>query len=287
MNINSVPIGPTITIPDKAEVKIEKIGQTDGFDSHSLRAYSYFGDEMEGIDPDSVESINEIAVRYKSLRQKSKAPTFALQYLGTYRTLMANCGFTERLAKQIEKRYREMYAVSFNYTDKKLAEACKKGYVTVAFGLRVRTPSLKNSVLGTRRTPQYVQAEARSAANALSQSYGQLTNRAAHAFMSKVRDSKYRKDIKICCQIHDAAYFLVRDRTFAPLMFLNENMAKEMQWQEDPAIQHPEVGLSGSTEIYWPNWAHGFSIANDATETDIKKAIKKHRLDLIYSTVGR
>ena len=57
---------------------------TDGYDSHSLRAYAYFSDQMPDIDPSSVESINSIAVKYPKLRQKSKAPTFLLTFGGTF-----------------------------------------------------------------------------------------------------------------------------------------------------------------------------------------------------------
>ena len=51
---------------------------TDGYDGHCLRAYSYFGHKMTGIDPTSVESINSIEAKYPDERQDSKAPTFLL-----------------------------------------------------------------------------------------------------------------------------------------------------------------------------------------------------------------
>ena len=61
-----------------------------------------------------VEIINSIKSKYKSLRQKSKAPTFALTYSGTYRTLMVNCGFDESTARQIESKYHELYKRLYN-----------------------------------------------------------------------------------------------------------------------------------------------------------------------------
>lgn len=59
-------------------ITVKKVGRTAGYDGHSLRAYSYFGDQMPDIDPNSVESINSIGNLYEELRQRSKSPTFAL-----------------------------------------------------------------------------------------------------------------------------------------------------------------------------------------------------------------
>lgn len=56
----------------------------------------------------------------------------------------------------------------------------------VAFGLRVRTPLLKQVVFGARGMPYEAAAEGRTAGNALGQSYGLLNNRAAVAFMKRV-----------------------------------------------------------------------------------------------------
>lgn len=52
-----------------------------------------------------VARINSIDGLYKNERQLSKAPTFALTYQGTWKTLVKNCGFTDTMAKQVEARY--------------------------------------------------------------------------------------------------------------------------------------------------------------------------------------
>ena len=186
---------------------------TDGYDGHSLRAYSYFGSSMKGIDADSVESINSISTKYPQYRQMSKAPTFALTYAGTYLTLMKNCGFDEKTAKNIETQYHDLYSVSDQWTADRLSEAERNGFVELAFGLKLRTPLIQQTLLNKRVTPKLAQAEARTAGNALIQSYGLLTNRASNAFMQKVWNSQFKQDIKQVAQIHDAAYFLVRDLT--------------------------------------------------------------------------
>ena len=38
-----------ISIPSGSKIKIEKIGNTDGYDGHSLRAFAYFRENMPDI----------------------------------------------------------------------------------------------------------------------------------------------------------------------------------------------------------------------------------------------
>jgi len=265
-----------LTTKDPEKLKV----YTDGYDGHSLRAYSYFGEHMPDINPTSVDSINSIGKKYKQYRQDSKAPTFALTYQGTYHTLMNNCGFIKEMAQMIENRYKKMYTVSIEWVNEKLERATHDGYITVAFGLRVRTPLLKQTILNTGKTPKEAAAEGRTAGNALGQSYCMLNNRAASEFMGKVRKSKYRLDIKPCAHIHDAQYYLVRDNGYGPLVYMNEHLPKAVAWQESPEIRHDKVKLSGSVEIYYPNWNHGFDIPNGADESIIRTKIKDHLNDL-------
>lgn len=247
---------------------------TDGYDGHSLRAFYYFGNMMPDI-VETVESINSIQKKYKPLRQDSKAPTFALTYQGTYRTLMVNCGFSEEKAKAIEAAYHVMYEVSDKWVQDKLAEASRVGYVTVAFGLRVRTPMLKQCVLGTKNTPYEAVAEGRTAGNALGQSYGLLNSRAYMAFMREVRASPYRHDIKLCAQIHDAGYMLIRDDVNL-VRWVNETLTRHAQWQELPEIQHDTVKLGGNLSIFYPSWADELTIPNGATVEVLTNLAKEH-----------
>jgi len=266
-----------LTTRDPEKLKV----YTDGYDGHSLRAYGYFGHEMPDIDPNSVDSINSIAKKYKGYRQESKAPTFALTYQGTFHTLMNNCGFSKEKAQSIESKYQAMYSDSIKWVTDRLEKATEDGYVTVAFGLRLRTPLLKQTILNVGKTPKEAAAEGRTAGNAMGQSYCMLNNRAASEFMGKVRKSKHRLDIKPCAHIHDAQYYLVRDEgSMEPLMYMNEHLPKAVAWQDDPEIYHDQVKLSGSVEIYWPNWNHGFDIPNSCSETEIIGCIQKHHEDL-------
>lgn len=259
-----------LTTKDPNKLKV----YTDGYDGHSLRAFFYFRDLMPDIE-ETVVSINSIQVKYKPLRQDSKAPTFALTYQGTYRTLMVNCGFSEEKAKKIEKAYHDMYAVSDKWVQDRLAIAAKVGYVTVAFGLRLRTPMLRQCVLGTRKTPYEATAEGRTAGNAMGQSYGLLNSRAAMVFGRDYRASRYRLDIKPCAQIHDAQYYLVRNDVHV-LAWVNATLVPHVQWQELPEIQHDDVKLGGEMSIFYPTWADELIIPNGADADQILSLAQEH-----------
>lgn len=248
----------------------------DGYDGHSLRAFYYFRDQMPNI-VNTVVSINSIQTLHKKLRQASKAPTFALTYQGTYKTLMNNCGFSEAVAKGIEAAYHDLYAVSDKWVQDKLQQACKDGFVTVAFGLRVRTPLLKQCILGTRKTPHEAEAEARTAGNAMGQSYGLLNSRAAMEFGQRFRRSIYKHDIRPCAQIHDAQYYLVRDDADL-IAWVNQHLVECVSWDALPEIQHPIVKLGGELSIFYPSWAEEINIPNGANAAQIRAlAIKSQQ----------
>jgi len=263
-----------LTTKDPNKLKV----YTDGFDGHAMRAVSYFGEQMPDIDPNSVESVNSIAVKghiYGHLRQDSKTPTFLLTYGGTYIGIMAQMGWTEDKAKAVEARYHELYQESDKWVAAKLKQACQDGYVTVAFGLRVRTPLLHQTVLGTGKTPFEAEAEGRTAGNALGQSWCLLNSRAGSEFMGKVRASEFKHQIKPCAQIHDAQYFLVRDNIDA-IRFTNDNVVKACQWQNHPDIWHDTVKLGGELSIFYPSWAEEGGIPNDASNEQIYAAFEEH-----------
>lgn len=211
--------------------------------------------------------INKIQKSYKKFRQNSKAPTFALTYQGTAKTLAKNCGFPIADAKRIENGYHNLYQVSTLRLGEKLALAAKQGYLTVAFGLRVRTPLLHKYGLSLSHS----QAEGRSVGNAWGQSYGLLNTRAGTAFLKRVRSEN--RPVYPCAQIHDAQYFL------APcdpevVHWINIHLTQEMQWQELDEIRHPEVGLGGELDVFRFSWAKGHTLKNNASLADVQKVLQ-------------
>tara|TARA_B100000929_G_scaffold108179_2_gene85742 strand:- start:989 stop:3607 length:2619 start_codon:yes stop_codon:yes gene_type:complete len=262
-----------LTTKDPNKLKV----YTDGFDGHCLRAFYYFGEQITGVE-ETPDSINSIADLYPDLRQDSKAPTFALTYQGTWITLVKNCGFSPEKAKTIEHRYHEMYKVSDQWVQDQLKQAHTDGYVTVAFGMRVRTPMLHKTIYGSKSMPYEAQAEARTAGNALGQSYGMLNNRAAIEFQERTLASKHRLDVMPCAHIHDAQYILIRDNIDV-VHWVNINLIECMQWQDLPEIRHPDVKLGGELDLFYPTWEKGITLPNQATKQQIADICQEYLND--------
>ena len=265
---------------------------TDGFDSHCLASYFYFTDQMPDISKElngyfddsiliktipkelAVKTINSIKGRYPELRQASKSISFASLYGGTYQTLMNNCGLTEASAKSVEANYHKLYKVSDAWKEQRLKQASIDGYASVAFGLRVRTPLLKQVIWGASRMPYEAAAEGRTVGNALGQSFCMLNNRAANDFMQKVWSSKHRLSIKPVALIHDAIYLQIRD-DIEVLDWVNRELVKSMEWQELPEIQHPTVKLGAELDCFWPDWSNPITIPNNADQDTIRSICSK------------
>jgi len=246
---------------------------TDGYDGHCLRAYSYFSVQMPDISPDSVSSINSIEIKYPKLRQNSKGPTFLLTYMGTWRGLQKNFGFTPSEAKEIEENYHELYKVSDSWVKDRLKEASENGYVELAFGLRLRTPMLTRVVYGSSSIPYQAHQEEKTAGNALGQSYGLLNSHSANLFMQRVWDSKYAECVLPSMQVHDSQYYMVRN-TLECLKWVNDNLIECMEWNKLAPIQHPTVKLGATLELYHETWTEKISIPNKLSLTKLRKVVR-------------
>jgi DNA polymerase-1 len=255
---------------------------TDGYDGHCLRAFSYFADrmpdvvaEIQNMSPHESEPmiINSIKHRYPELRQLSKGPTFALTYMGTWKTLVETFGLTKAEAKMIEANYHRLYKVSDDWVQAQLRTAQTTGYVELAFGLRLRTPMLPKVVLGQHSTmPWEAYSEVKTAANALGQSYGLINSYSGNMFMERVWDSKYANDILPIAQIHDSQYYMIRNH-LGCLKWVNDNLVECMEWNDLDAIRHDEVGLGAELEVYWPSWADPIEIPNRVSLKQLRELL--------------
>ena len=231
------------------------------------------------IQEHNVNRINSIKDKYKDLRQLSKPITFACTYGGTPHTLVKNCGLSQEQAQQAYDRYHEMYKVSDNWVNSQIKKATHTGYVTVAFGLRVRTPRLTQVILNTIKTPKEAEAEKRTAANSCGQSWCLLNSRAGIEFNQRVRNSIYKYDIKPIGQIHDSQYFLIKD-DLSLVLWANKYLVKAVSWQEDPAIKHDIVHLGGEMSIFFPDWAHELVIPNNCSKQHLLTLVKDYKKQL-------
>lgn len=254
-----------IRTQDPMKIKV----YTDGYDGHCLRAYSYFGNQMPTINDLSVTTINSIKKIHPDLRDKSKSPTFALTYNGTHVTLINNLGFSREEAMAIEANFHELYKVSKIYSDMVIARASNLGYITLAFGLRMRTPLL-HACKGKKFTYPAIE-EGRSAYNADSQSWGLLTNRAVIELRDRLMKAPehIRDSILIINAIHDASYYLLRD-DIQVIEWLNINLIECMNWNDDPGVFHAEVGMEAELDI-GHTWEKMVTIPNRAEISTIEE----------------
>lgn len=192
---------------------------------------------------------------------------------------MTNLGFNEEDAKRIEAAYKDMAKVAIQWVTDKLKQASKDGYITAAFGLRVRTPLLKQVVLGNSKTPIQAESEARTAGNALQQSWGLLNTRASIEFMNQVRNSVHALDIRPCAHIHDAQYYMVRNDPTV-VTWLNEQLVKAVNWNDHPDIYHDQVGLGGELSIFCPTWKDELTLPNKLSEPDLISLVQTYQQSL-------
>lgn len=195
---------------------------------------------------------------------------------------MNNCGFTEEEAKGIEANYHNLYIQSDEWVQDRLQEAAKQGYLIAAFGLKVRTPILAQTIRGNRSTPYEAEAEGRTAGNALSQSWCMLNNRAQNEFLSLVRSSNYATLIRPCAAIHDATYYEIPE-DLEVLQYVNTHLVEAIKWNDHPSIYHPEVGLEGELSVFYPSWANEIELPNDASRREIKSEVNS-ALESYYET---
>jgi DNA polymerase-1 len=271
----------TLEIPDGADFSIKHVGSTGGYDGHSLRAFTYWPEKFpwDELTPERSHEVKKDKGDLGKARSDSKGPTFALTYQGTWHTLVKNLGFAKADALRIEENYHELYKVSDEWVRQQLEEASRVGHVSIAFGLRLRTPLLAKTYRNKSSTPYEAEAEGRTAGNALGQSYGLLTNRSINEFMQKVWQSRFRYDIKPVAMIHDANYLLIKD-DIEVVEWVNRELIKSMEWQDLPELHHPTVKLGAALDIFYPSWAEECTLPNYADQEEIRATCADFQAEL-------
>lgn len=175
---------------------------------------------------------------------------------------MNSLGLDESTAKEIEKNYHELYKVNDQWVRTQINKAKKTGYVTLAFGLKLRTPAL--TVKNKYET--FLQSnEIRTAGNALVQSYGLLNNRAMNAVLNRPKLLQHQLDNKLypIAAIHDACYYMVKQDEEV-LTDLFNACIEEAKFNDLEPIYHDKVIPSGTFNIYFPSWNNSTTITNSS-----------------------
>lgn len=216
--------------------------------------------------------INNIEFNFGKLRKKSKNPTFLLQYLGTAYGLIQTCGFTPKEAKSIYENYYVLYKESAKWLDAQLRKVSEKGYAEVAFGLRIYSYGLANTILNARGTPKKISEFIRTLGNAIGgQSYGQLTVDAGAKFLRRVYKAGLQNDVLSSASIHDAIYIVWRD-TPEITEWVNINLIEcMMDTSEHPELNSSRITLPAKLEVHVLNWATPVALPNNIKAAEINQ----------------
>lgn len=183
---------------------------------------------------------------------------------------------TDAKAKAVYSAYHTLYSGLAKFAEKNKQSGILNGYVTGAFGLRLRTPLLKRQRPGERES-QEVGSEARSSSNMVTQSWGMLMNRAFIEFDNILSKSPYKSKVRLVNTIHDAVYLLVKDEPEV-IQWVNTTLVKCMEWQED-IIKSDEVKMTAEVDFGY-SWKEQHTLHNNATLeecTAFSKAIKTYK----------
>jgi len=231
---------------------------------------------MPDIDPNDPNSINSIKDKYPDLRQASKASTFALNYGGSSATLHHNNGLPMDQAIQVETGHKEMYKELHAWGESNKHSMAHQGYISCAYGLKVRTPMLAASLLNTKITPSITKAEFRSANNAVTQSHGLMTTVAGTNFRKRLEASRHRYNILLTNFIHDAVYGVVKN---APetIEWLNNNLIDCMVNSGDSQVKAGMhiVPIEAELDI-GPSWDKQYTLKNNMSKTEIKEFLDEN-----------
>lgn len=80
----------------------------------------------------------------------------------------------------------------------------------------------------------------------------------------------------------DATYYLVRN-DISTVTKLNELVVKEAYWNDHPDIYHPDVGLGGQLDIFYPDWSTPLTLPEDCTEEKLIELATEHKEKLSTS----
>lgn len=235
---------------------------------HSLRAYAFFKEEIEELlgplDPTDPASINRIKDEAKDYRQLAKPISFGKQYGAGPSKIQQLLKCSTQRARDVSDSYDDLYRVTKAFNERNNEKARQLGYAECAFGLRLYTPRINALDNATRS------AEERSSNNAVTQSWGMLTNRAVIEFDKRVDDAGMYNDVKLINTIHDAIYLLIR-KDAKVIKWVNDNLIECMMWQEHPTLES-DVRMAAELDI-GPSWKDQKTLKNNMTEEQISEIL--------------
>ncbi len=248
--------------PNKCDIFLK------GLDGHSLNAIGYFKDKIKdimeftgdmSIDAKNFKALVDIGNKLAdNLRQISKGPTFGLAYGAFPPKIAATLKISLDEAQAIFDNYHNVLypgitAYRENYV---LPTAKEAGEVHLGLGFRLKTDNPSGDI--------------RTLANATCQFWSILTALTINKMHQLIDAKGYQDDVKVISTIYDSIYFELPKNPVI-IKWVNDNLIKTMvvDFMEDQAISNESASDIGF------NWSDMVSIPNNATITQIEKALIK------------
>ena len=105
-----------------------------------------------------------------------------------------------------------------------------------------------------------------------------LNSRAMNKVMEQVDAMGLTQDILPVAMIHDATYYLVRNDVKV-IETINRLAVEQAYWNDHPDIYHPEVGLGGQLDLFYPSWATPITLPEECDENCLIKTVQEHLED--------
>jgi hypothetical protein len=233
----------------------------EGLDGHSLNACGYYSEEIEkviGKFENNVDRVKAFMQKndegnsvIKSIRQKSKGPTFKLAY-GGFPDIEKGGVITQEI---FDRYHNVLYPGITDYRDNYvLPTSVNNGYIHLGLGCRLYTDNPHNDI--------------RTLHNATVQFWSILTLIAVNELNYRIEQENLEKYVQVQSTIYDSIYTQTyRDPEI--IKWVNENLIEVMtvQYLQDEEIHNEAEGEIGL------NWADLHKIPNNASIQQIEEVL--------------
>ena len=250
----------------------------DGIDGHCLNSYYYFQEEIEALLPrEENEDLVTYIKRYydevehkgnkalKAIRQKSKQPTFGMNYGAYPKKLVGYLKCALEVAQAIWNKYHHELYPGVTKMREEIVLPTVKANGRIHLGL------------GCYMNSSEPEAEIRTLFNACSQFWSILTLLTINKFNHHVDANELSEDVKVISSIYDSIYILVRDDVEL-IKWVNDLIIPILtkDFIEDQTIPNQCIAEIGY------NWYDTIKIENNASLEEIELAIIQAK-DLLKS----
>lgn len=240
-----------------------------GLNGHCMNSYYYFREEIEAELPRlDNEDTNAYIKRYyteaskgnkvlKSIRQKSKAPTFGLAY-GCHPPKVAKAiGGTLEEGEAIFNRYHnELYSGVTEFKKKVTDKAKSNSKIHLGLGCYLNTDNINK--------------HERTLGNAVIQFWSIITLLTVNKMNSLIKANKLTGDIEIISTIYDSIYFCITEDSKL-VKWVNDNVVPIMT---KDFITDQRVANSAESDLGY-DWANMITISNESTVEEIEEVLTK------------